>query len=136
MTLSKLEVSNAERRVQEVPFTDVATLVCNPVEFETATNNPVSELQHTDVHNLTAGEVRSVHVMPSGEVINILLPAITNSRNSGLQQTALISVDVPRLRKVHVIPSGDDIIEVVLDPVDAVATNRLNSGLQHTEFHS
>src|SRR5215510_7404216 len=121
-----------------MPSVEVITLVV-PVVPAAATNNPNSALHVTAFQIRTAGAVRPVHVMPSGDVMMrvgspvVKLPDCATATNSPNVADHVMSCQSPMMalvRAVHVIPSGEVITCCVITepsdsnwPVDTAANN-------------
>ena len=109
----------------------------------TATNNPNSFAQHTEVHVFVVSGRRNVQFIPLGLVITLFVeePTATaaNNPNSADQHTdhqSAVPEESADALGVQVIPS--ELVMTWFDPdaFDATATNNPNSGDQHTDLQS
>ena len=106
-------------------------------EFDTAQNKDNSGDQQILNQPLSAGVVRAVQLIPSGEVITLLpVPEVDtaqNKDNSGDQQILCQLLSAGVVRVVQLIPSGE-VITLLPVPEYATAQNKDNSGEQQILF--
>src|SRR5574337_399475 len=94
-----------------MPSVECITSLTPPAPLATATNVPVESkpsAKHKPSQFEAAGDVRTVQVIPSGEVITRLVPpsaTATNNRSSGDHVTAVHGLFAGDVRCVHVAPS-------------------------------